>query len=236
MKKISKLTLLLFIVISSVQTVSAKNWFGNNHRWGGGGWGHNDDCNDWPEWTPMYWMEEMAGNDDDCFDGRYRYPAAYPPLNYPSVYQQSYPYAGAGTYALSPYAARRYAGPLGRGIYPPRLAPLRNGIYPPGNPMPGYGFSSMPRFPASSLGFGSPGGFSSPFSSMGGLGYPGMSPMSSYPPASPFSPMSPMGGLGGFGSPVSPWSMGSPMGGGVGTPWNSFGGSPFGGSGFSPFR
>ena len=30
------------------------------------------DCNDWPEWTPMYWMEEMSNEwDDDDDYGRY---------------------------------------------------------------------------------------------------------------------------------------------------------------------
>ena len=29
------------------------------------------DCNDWPEWTPMYWMEEMSNewDDDDDYYG-----------------------------------------------------------------------------------------------------------------------------------------------------------------------
>jgi len=30
------------------------------------------DCNDWPEWTPMYWMEEMSNEWDDD-DDYYRY-------------------------------------------------------------------------------------------------------------------------------------------------------------------
>jgi hypothetical protein len=265
MKKLINTLLLLLIVVGSVQTASAKNWFGNNNRFGSGGWGYDNDCNDWPEWTPMYWMEEMAGNNDDCFDGRYRYPRsqAYPPRYpaqvypprypgqaYPQPYQQAYPYAGAGAYGVRPYAARSYPAPLARGIYPPRLTPLRNGIYPPSNLLSGYGLGSIPRLPASSFGYGSlfssPGGFASPQSSLGGFAYPGMSPMSSFSPASPFSPM---GGLGSPLSPISPWSMGSPMssgmgfpgmsplsGGGFGAPWSSFGGSPFGGSGFSPFR
>ena len=51
------------------------NFFGSN----------NNDCgNDWPVFTPMYWMEEMLGNNKDCYPNQaYRnYPANYP-ANYP---------------------------------------------------------------------------------------------------------------------------------------------------------
>lgn len=47
-------------------------WFGSNNSW-------NDyyDDNDWPEWTPMYWMEEMMDEFDNDDDDYYRYQTGY---------------------------------------------------------------------------------------------------------------------------------------------------------------
>lgn len=70
-----------------------------NPAWPGGRFQHfdgipfddwYDDDNDWPEWTPMYWMEEFADaiddDDDDYYGGGY-YPRrpfnSYPPGYYP---------------------------------------------------------------------------------------------------------------------------------------------------------
>jgi hypothetical protein len=33
--------------------------------------GNGYDDNDWPEWTPMYWMEEMMDEWDDNDDDNY---------------------------------------------------------------------------------------------------------------------------------------------------------------------
>ena len=43
-------------------------------------YGPGYDDNDWPVWTPMYWMEEMFGDNDN--DRRYRY-YPYPYNNAP---------------------------------------------------------------------------------------------------------------------------------------------------------
>ena len=59
-------------MVMGVSTANA-GWFGSNNN----GYGGYDD-NDWPEWTPMYWMEEMMDewdNDDD--DDYYRYHTGY---------------------------------------------------------------------------------------------------------------------------------------------------------------
>ena len=234
------------MIVGSVQTASAKNWFGNHNRYGSG-WGYSgNDCNDWPEWTPMYWMEKMSDDKPDCDDLRNAYFNRY-------RFQSVYPQAGAGLYPVSPYGvntANRF--PTNSGLYPPLSG--RIGRY--GSTVPPFAyrqFSSygatpgLGRMPFAST-YAPPyaSSFASPFPPLAGLGrYPGINnSMSSFPPVSPFSSFSPMsspmgGGLSGFGSPmlpVSPWSMGSPMGGGFGSPWNRFGGSPFAGSGFSPFR
>lgn len=59
-----------------VSSVASAGWFGGNNSW-------NDyyDDNDWPEWTPMYWMEEMMdewdNDDDDYRYGGYGYAPRY---------------------------------------------------------------------------------------------------------------------------------------------------------------
>ncbi|HIO97808.1 MAG TPA: hypothetical protein EYG71_07780 [Leucothrix sp.] len=55
------LTLALVFASVSVTTTSSANWFGggNNGEWKMGPNGPYWDESDWPEWTPMYWMEEF---------------------------------------------------------------------------------------------------------------------------------------------------------------------------------
>ncbi len=258
MKKLINIVLLLFMIVGSVQTASAKNWFGNHNRYGSG-WGYSgNDCNDWPEWTPMYWMEKMSDDKPDCDDLRNAYFNRY-------RFQSVYPQAGAGLYPASPYGVNNTANrfPTNSGLYPPLSG--RIGRY--GSTVPPFAYRQIPSYGATpGLGrmpfaptYAPPyaSSFASPFPPLAGLGsYPGINnSMSSFPPVSPLSSFSlissPMvGGLSGFGSPmlpvspVFPWSMGSPLGGGMGfpgmspmsgggfgSPWNRFGGS-----GFSPFR
>ena len=58
-----KYLLVIALVISSFSvTVSTHaDWFGggNNGEWKQGPYGPYWDESDWPEWTPMYWMEEF---------------------------------------------------------------------------------------------------------------------------------------------------------------------------------
>lgn len=195
--KIITLSLLL-----SVSSIANANWFGNNR--------YNNNCNDWPVWTPMYWMQEMSGS-NNCYGNRYGYG------NYPSPHQvlnSPFPYSGY----QNPYQSNQY---------------FNNFRNPYSNPYGnlnryGGGFSGMPfnRFSSN--------GFNNPFSSFGRT-----SPWSSYssPFSGGFPAMSPLGGMGGFGSPFSPNPMTM---GGMGmpgmSPLNRFGGGmPFGGTGF-PFR
>lgn len=67
------------------------------------------DCNDWPVWTPMYWMEEMSNewdNNNDYYPyGGYGY--GQPPM----------PYYGGPQYgnqmpAPMPYGQQQYRAPM----------------------------------------------------------------------------------------------------------------------------
>ena len=61
----------LLIGLALILATSAANadfFGGNNGEWKMGPNGPYYDESDWPEWTPMYWMEEMMdnfGGDDD---------------------------------------------------------------------------------------------------------------------------------------------------------------------------
>jgi len=77
---------LLAIALMVVATNSNAFWGGlnSNEPW---------DENDWPVWSPMFWMEEMSDELDDNKWNRYGagyHPYGYvPPLPY---YRQPYPY------------------------------------------------------------------------------------------------------------------------------------------------
>jgi len=252
---------IVFSLFGVAQSSLAKDWFGKNNRWGSfGGFGNNNGCNDWPEWTPMYWMEEMSGNNDNCYTGTY---AGRGYGGYPNPYQSpSYAY-GAGAYGASnpylanPYPVNPYASYAPRGLpsaYGLNPYAARAGIYPQtrksrlygsrrnkrSSPFGTGGLAGFPRFGGNNFTnpFSSFNRTSSPFSSFGGA-----SPWSSF--TSPMSPMG-FGGMPGL-SPMSPFSPLSPMGGGFGSPMSmggmpgmsplgGFGGNPFGGSSFMPFR
>ena len=213
---------------------------------------NNNGCGtDWPAWTPMYWMEEMAdmmrnNNNNNCYPN----PAygAYPPTGYnpyaavisPQARQYQAqvaaayrnPYQAAYTQrALLPYALAQGRAPR-QLAYPWSGMTSRNAGFPFSSAMGGqqgrfsqlFGGRRNTSFMPFSRGFGSSNPFTS-MSPMGSFGSPfggGMSPMSGMG-------MSPMGmGLPGM-SPMSGMGM-SPMGGG----FSPFGGSPFGGSSFMP--
>jgi hypothetical protein len=102
-------------------SLSANAWWGGD-RWGGYGY------NDWPVWTPMYWMEEMSDSwDDDYYDGYY---GGGPWGGGP----WGGPYGGPGYYG-APYGGGYYGAPYGGGYYG---APYGGGYAPayPAAPVP----------------------------------------------------------------------------------------------------
>ena len=209
-------TLSLSALLLSTSMVDAKGWFGgNNSPWGGSSFfGNNNgyDDNDWPEWTPMYWMEEFFNNNDDD-----RYPRSYAPSPYAQPYGGRFPNAYQNPYQSPAHSTRYVPAPYRGGQYAPRQRFQSYGAMPRqraygsrsgfgGSPFSNRGMTSFPSMGGSN--------FSSPFSSMGGG-----SPWSSFGGSSPLSmggfgsPMG-MGGMpGGFGSPMSPMSMGGMPGG-----------------------
>ncbi len=110
MKKVSLLALAASLLVAAAP--ASADWFGD--RWGGG-----NGYNDWPVWTPMYWMEEMADSvDNNGWKGNRGYAPA--PMQY-----------GYGAPAPMPYG---YGAP----------APMPYGYGAPA-PMPyGYGAPAMP--------------------------------------------------------------------------------------------
>ncbi len=103
MKKVSLLAVLASALVASGS--ASADWFGD--RWGGG-----NGYNDWPTWTPMYWMEEMTDSmDSNGFGGRnnnyapYGYGAPVAPYGYgaPAPYGYGAPVAPYGYGAPAPY-------------------------------------------------------------------------------------------------------------------------------------
>lgn len=60
---------LVGLSLLALSSVASADFFGggNNGEWKMGPYGPYWDANDWPEWTPMYWMQEMSDsfNNDD---------------------------------------------------------------------------------------------------------------------------------------------------------------------------
>ena len=112
-----KLILVLMLLVASVN--SQANWFNsNNGEWKMGPNGAYWDDSNWPEWTPMYWMEEFMGEFDNngwggSNNGNYSMPyGAYSGYGMTPYNYQPNPYYGY----ISPY-----------GVYP---APTNNPISP----------------------------------------------------------------------------------------------------------
>ena len=116
MKKILSISLGALMLAASL---NASAFWGNN---GNNGWGNGGGYNDWPVFTPMYWMEEMSDswdNNDDYYGGGYG--PGYGP-GYGGGYGAPY----GGGYG-APYGGG-YGAPYGGGYapaYPAAPAPVQ---------------------------------------------------------------------------------------------------------------
>ena len=112
-----------FMGLSAQQAAAGCCGFGHDNPW---------DDNDWPEWTPMYWMEEFADDLDDD-NGYYPPPWAYGGYPPPPPY---YYYGAPPAYGPPTYdTPRGYAPPPPPPGYAPPPPPP--GFAPP-PPPPGF--------------------------------------------------------------------------------------------------
>lgn len=102
--------LLAILALSLATTAHADFFGGNNDFFGGNGgtwkmgpYGYYYEENDWPEWTPMYWMEEFMNEFDNDNDNSY-----YGNRYYGNPYGG---YGGGYGYPATPYNGYNYGYP-----------------------------------------------------------------------------------------------------------------------------
>ena len=102
MSRFFRTTILALFLFVSYNAQANNNFFGGNDC---PPWAY--DCNDWPVWTPMYWMEEMsnAWDNNNYYDNYYPYGGygyGMPPIPYyggaPMPYGNTAPQYGAPYY------------------------------------------------------------------------------------------------------------------------------------------
>lgn len=128
-----KVLLAAAVAMSLGAAGSASAWWGD--RWGGGDGYYND----WPTWTPMYWMEEMFDTMDDNGWGGDR----------PWGWRRGGGYGGPGYYGApyggygQPYGYPGYGAPYGYSPYGYAPQPQPMPQYSPyGYGYPGYGYGA----------------------------------------------------------------------------------------------
>lgn len=117
-------------------TASAGDFFGGNSgEWKMGPNGPYYEESDWPEWTPMYWMDEMMDNfdDEEDFGGGMPFSGGMPGMM---------PYGGAPM----GYGAAPMMPPMGYGAAP-MMAPMPQMGAPMMAPMPQMGAPMMAPMP-----------------------------------------------------------------------------------------
>lgn len=133
MKKIIALSVFSALLLGLASSASA-SWFSSDSNECYGPYGKIPNCNEYDEWDPRYWMEEMEDmfdDDDDYYGGGYGggrgYGQPYYGGGYSQPQPQPQPYYGGGypqQYAPAPYYGGGYAQPYGGG-YAPAPAPMQ---------------------------------------------------------------------------------------------------------------
>jgi hypothetical protein len=136
-------------------TASAGDFFGGNDgEWKMGPYGPYYEESDWPEWTPMYWMDEMMNSfdDDEDFGGGDGFMGGMPFMgnnnNYPMMAPQGMPMGyGAAPMGVPPMMAPQGM-PMGYGAapmgVPPMMAPQGMPMMPPQMAAPMMAPQGMP--------------------------------------------------------------------------------------------
>jgi len=105
MKRLLIALTIAFSALTVTTTAQADFFGGNNGEWKMGPNGPYWDESDWPEWTPMYWMEEFFDSWDDNnwggnnWGGNYGNPGygyGMPYGNFQAPYNYGNPYGGYG--------------------------------------------------------------------------------------------------------------------------------------------
>lgn len=123
------------LAFASISFNAQAFWGSNNNGWGNNGWSNNGWGNGWPAWTPMYWMDELSGNN-----------------NYNDYYGNANPWAGSAMnnmpFNTNPWNNGTINGAINGGAFPPSgYSPYIGGgpntAYPAGypqayRPLPGY--------------------------------------------------------------------------------------------------
>ncbi|SEA99408.1 hypothetical protein SAMN05660964_03073 [Thiothrix caldifontis] len=99
-------------------TASANDFFGGNDgEWKMGPYGPYYEESDWPEWTPMYWMDEMMNSfDDEDSYGDNGFMGGMPFMG-----NNNMPFMGGNNYPMMPYGAAPMGAPM---MAPPMGAPM----------------------------------------------------------------------------------------------------------------
>jgi len=132
--------LLIGLSLLAVSATANANFFNsNNGEWKMGPNGPYYEESDWPEWTPMYWMEEMSDsfNDDNDDSGFGNMPFMGNNNNYPMM-----PYGAPMGYGQAPMMAPPMVGtPMMQPQMMPMPAPM---AAPVGTPGPAASASTTP--------------------------------------------------------------------------------------------
>lgn len=121
--------LLVGLSLLALSATASANFFGsNNGEWKMGPYGPYWDESDWPEWTPMYWMEEFTDSWDNNDDNGGPYGMPFMGGGYPGMPSYGAP-MGYGSPMMPPpmggYGAPMMAAPqMGMPMMAPQPMPM----------------------------------------------------------------------------------------------------------------